>query len=269
MYSLKKTTMTWLVAGTLGATAFFAADQAVAQDETGAATPAPSGTINKEMTLLDYYMVGGWCMHPILLLSMAGVALVIRNYLVVREKIISRPDLAPSLIQAMAHRDVAAAREICEAHRCVLTRIVSAGLDRMVGEEVDTSTVTLAMEEAGTEQTATFMTPISYLSVIGTLAPMLGLLGTVSGMIGAFQTIASGGMGKPELLAGDIGEALITTFAGLTVAIPVMGYYFFFKNKFVKIMAGLARTTGQMMESFKTGQMPPSQLAQAAPPPAA
>jgi biopolymer transport protein ExbB len=72
---------------------------------------------------------------------------------------------------------------------------------------------------------------IQYLNVIATIAPMVGLLGTVSGMIGAFQTIASGGMGKPELLAGDIGEALITTATGLTIGIPAMIGYFVLRNR--------------------------------------
>ena len=72
---------------------------------------------------------------------------------------------------------------------------------------------------------------IQYMNVIATVAPMVGLLGTVSGMIGAFQTIATGGMGKPELLAGDIGEALITTATGLTIGIPAMVFYFVLKNR--------------------------------------
>lgn len=72
---------------------------------------------------------------------------------------------------------------------------------------------------------------IQYLNVIATVAPMVGLLGTVSGMIGAFQTIATGGMGKPELLAGDIGEALITTATGLTIGIPAMIFYFVLRNR--------------------------------------
>jgi len=72
---------------------------------------------------------------------------------------------------------------------------------------------------------------IQYLNVIATIAPMVGLLGTVSGMISAFQTIAAGGMGKPELLAGDIGEALITTATGLCIGIPAMIFYFVLRNR--------------------------------------
>jgi biopolymer transport protein ExbB len=85
-------------------------------------------------------------------------------------------------------------------------------------------------DEAGSVEGNT-MRWIQYLNVIATIAPMVGLLGTVSGMIGAFQTIATGGMGKPELLAGDIGEALITTATGLTIGIPAMVFYFVLKNR--------------------------------------
>jgi len=72
---------------------------------------------------------------------------------------------------------------------------------------------------------------IQYTNVVAAVAPMVGLLGTVSGMIGAFSTIAGGGMGKPELLAGDIGEALITTATGLVVGIPAMLAYFILKHR--------------------------------------
>ena len=60
---------------------------------------------------------------------------------------------------------------------------------------------------------------------------MIGLLGTVSGMISAFDTMAAGGMGRPELLAGNIGEALITTATGLVIGIPAMIAYFIMRNR--------------------------------------
>ncbi|MGA1205320.1 MAG: MotA/TolQ/ExbB proton channel family protein [Opitutales bacterium] len=87
------------------------------------------------------------------------------------------------------------------------------------------------MREVGVSVEGGILRWIQYLNVIATIAPMVGLLGTVSGMIGAFQTIATGGMGKPELLAGDIGEALITTATGLTIGIPAMIFYFILRNR--------------------------------------
>lgn len=72
---------------------------------------------------------------------------------------------------------------------------------------------------------------VTYLNVVAALAPMIGLLGTVSGMIGAFQTISAGGMGRPELLAGDIGQALVTTATGLSIGIPAMVAFFYLRNR--------------------------------------
>lgn len=72
---------------------------------------------------------------------------------------------------------------------------------------------------------------VTYLNVAAALAPMIGLLGTVSGMIGAFQTISAGGMGRPELLAGDIGQALVTTATGLSIGIPAMVAFFYLRNR--------------------------------------
>ncbi len=77
---------------------------------------------------------------------------------------------------------------------------------------------------------------INFLSLFTGISPMIGLLGTVSGMIGAFQKIGIGGMGKPELLAGNIGEALITTATGLIIAIPAMFAYFIFRNNLSRIV---------------------------------
>ena len=80
---------------------------------------------------------------------------------------------------------------------------------------------------------------------------MLGLLGTVSGMIKAFQTMATGGMGKPELLAGNIGEALITTATGLIIAIPAMISYFIFKNNFIKNMSTMGRLVSRFLSIYR------------------
>ena len=83
---------------------------------------------------------------------------------------------------------------------------------------------------------------IHYLNVVeASVAPMIGLLGTVSGMIGAFQTIGRGGMGRPELLAGDIGEALVTTATGLTIGILAMIAYFILRNRLNSLMLSRAK----------------------------
>ena len=83
---------------------------------------------------------------------------------------------------------------------------------------------------------------------------MLGLLGTVSGMIKAFQTIGSQGMGKPEVLAGNIGEALTAT--GLIIAIPAMLFYYYFRNSFIKTTAFPGRNIGGLLDTLENCELP-------------
>jgi biopolymer transport protein ExbB len=103
------------------------------------------------------------------------------------------------------------------------------------------------------EQNLKFRTP----NVVATVAPMIGLLGTVSGMIGAFQTISSGGMGRPELLAGDIGEALITTATGLVIGIPAMIAYFIFRNRLSNRMIEILQTATHLVDHLSGDITPP------------
>jgi biopolymer transport protein ExbB len=201
----------------------------------------------KDPTLLDLYKVGGPVMHPLLLCSVAAVTLIIINALALRERKVLRPELVPQLQELLIAGDIEGVKAVCANQEGILPPVVAAGMELVTGGPVKADAVREAMEEAATEQMVTYLRPINYLSVVGTVSPMLGLLGTVTGMISAFQHIGAGGMGKPEELAGDIGEALITTAAGLIIAIPAMLCYFYFKNNFMKMMASLGRETGSLI----------------------
>jgi biopolymer transport protein ExbB len=231
-----------------------AAAQEEAAESDAPALPREAGA--EEKTLMELIRAGGWCMWPLAAFSIAAVALTIRNFLALKENKLLRPDLVPTLTQQMAQRDVHAARQLCDQEPSLLTYVLAAGLDRITGDSISLESVEEAMEEAGSEQVAVYMAPISYLSIIGVVSPMLGLLGTVSGMIKAFQNIAGVGLGKPELLAENIYEALVTTATGLIIAIPTMMFYFYFKHKFMKTMATMGRINGVLVDTLRTGQMP-------------
>ncbi len=98
---------------------------------------------------------------------------------------------------------------------------------------------------------------IHYINVIATVSPMIGLLGTVSGMIGAFQTMSAGGMGRPELLAGDIGEALITTATGLCIGIPAMVAHSYFNNRLNNQLVENAQRANAICECLGTSEERP------------
>jgi biopolymer transport protein ExbB len=205
----------------------------------------------KTVTFAEMWRVGGWCMWPLGLCSIAALFFVIRNILMLRTRNLLRADLKPQIEGLLAVRDLKGVREVCQNNPSLMTSVLDAGLERVSEDDFDPAHVMEAIEEAGNEQMVTFMRPINYLSMIGSVAPMLGLLGTVSGMIKAFQTISAGGMGKPELLAGNIGEALITTAAGLIIAIPAMTAYFVFKNNFIKDMSTMGRMVGHFMNVYR------------------
>lgn len=220
----------------------------VQAQEPAAASVAVEGA---GLTVGQMLKQGGWAMWPLGLFSSAMLFFIIRNAMLLRAKPLLRLDLKDDLAEKLSQADVPGAREICEANPSLMTSVLDAGLERISDDDFDPAHINEAIEEAGNEQLVGYMRSINYLSIIGATAPMLGLLGTVSGMIKAFQTMASGGMGKPELLAGNIGEALITTATGLIIAVPAMISYFIFKNNFIKNMSTMGRLVSHFMAVYR------------------
>ncbi len=226
-----------------------AQDAAPPAPETAAAADAPPPQADK--TLWGLFLVGGWTMWPLLACSIAGIGLVIYNVRNLRPAKFRRPDVFAQIRDSLQHWDVPGAKGICEANPCPIANIVHAGIDRITSQHADIDSIEKGMEEAATEEITNHMFPINYLSIIAVIAPMIGLLGTVSGMIKAFSNMATLGMGRPERLADNISEALITTASGLIVGIPVMVAYFYFKNRYMAHVAALNRMAGEMVEHLK------------------
>lgn len=202
-------------------------------------------------TLWGLFKMGGWSMYVLLIGSIAAVGLTIYNGIALQTKKFLRPDIHEKLKDLFQANDFNGAKDYCENEKAPLATIVHAGLDRVAGSYLDIESVEKGMEEAAMEEVTGNLTPINYLSVIAVIAPMVGLLGTVSGMIKAFGNMAAQGMGKPEMLADNISEALITTASGLIVGIPVMIIYFFFKNRYTGLISALNRMSGEILERMK------------------
>ncbi len=217
---------------------------------------APAATVQKT-TLMQMIKQGGWAMWPLGLMSVGMVYFIVQNGLATREKILLVPEMMPDFIKLMKDKKVLEAHELCKENDTLFTYVFAAGLERCSTKgDINFTKIKEAIEEASTEQVTSYMKPIDYLSIIGATSPMLGLLGTVSGMIKAFQTIGSQGMGKPEVLAGNIGEALVTTATGLIIAIPAMLCYYYFRNSFIKSTATLGRNIGALLDTLETGELP-------------
>jgi len=218
----------------------------------GGATPGPEEGGRGQWGWKQVFMAMGTCGIVIVLLSVAGLALVIDFGVNIRRDKLIPPHVVSELEQLFEQEQYEQAIELCEAEDCFFTRILGAGLAKLgAGFE----RMTTAIQEAAEEEMTALYHKIGWLALIGTVAPMLGLLGTVIGMIDSFTVIASkGGAANPADLAEGISKALVTTYEGLVVAIPVLSAYTFFKNRVARIMLELGVITGDLLDRFRPAQ---------------
>ena len=174
----------------------------------------------------------------------AAVYFAVDCAITVRPVRIMPQNLIDAVTAAMGEGDVIKALKCCDDEPGPLANVLSAGFSHVEeGYEV----IEEAISTAASLETEKLMQKITWLSVVGNLAPMLGLLGTVQGMIAAFGTLA-GGVPDVGLLAQNISQALFTTAAGLTIAVPCVAFYYVFRNSANKIVLQMEALT---MESIK------------------
>lgn len=178
-----------------------------------------------EETLYSMLRKGGPVMIPLALCSIAALGIGMERLISLRRRAIVPEDFLPHLLNHLRtpREGTGAAIRHCEESGTPTGRIFRAGLIHL--ESGDVPLVEKALEDAGGREVAKLKRSLRWLAIIATISPLLGLLGTVYGMIGAFQTATAVGMGKAEMLAQGIYEALVTTATGLTIAIPVLLFY--------------------------------------------
>jgi biopolymer transport protein ExbB len=177
--------------------------------------------------VLEIILAGGWLMVPILLSSTLAVAIIIERFWTLR-----RSKVMPDGLGATVE-DWAARHELDQRHldqlraESPLGRIYAAAL---LNRKRPRELIKEAVEDTGRHVVHELERCLNTLGTIAGVSPLLGLLGTVIGMIKVFSAILISGVGDANVLAGGISEALITTAAGLTVAIPSYIFYRFFRG---------------------------------------
>jgi biopolymer transport protein ExbB len=147
----------------------------------------------------------------------------------------------------MAEGDVLKALQACDDDPGGLANVLSAGFSHV---EEGFDVIEEAISTAADLETEKLMQKITWLSVVGNLAPMLGLLGTVQGMIGAFATLA-GGAPDVGVLALKISQALFTTAGGLAIAVPCVAFYYIFRNAANRIVLRMEALTMEMIKDLR------------------
>jgi biopolymer transport protein ExbB len=254
----------WLVPGLLFA---FAVPMVIAQVNPPAPAPAAQPAApaeaapgqqgetvtvkTQERTLLEWYRAGGFFMHPIALCSFIGLALVIERALSLRRGLVVPRSFLDGLRVSMRdlHADRHAGLAYCQANDSPIARIMAAGIKKGPrGPEA----VEKAIEDAGAIETLKLRRNMRFLYSLASVSTLLGLLGTIQGMIGAFQAAEAVGTGKFGPLAAGIYTALITTFAGLAVAIPITVFYFYFAGRIDRLVAEMNDVANDFADDYTT-----------------
>lgn len=213
----------------------------------GTQAQAPSVAIE---SVWDFVVKGGPVMIPIAACSLIAFTVILERLLSLRRCNVLPPEFVPGLKAALgATQDRKRALDYCEAHPSPVANIFAAGL-RKLGEPAEA--VRRQVEEAGQREVFRLRKFLRTLAVMASIAPMLGLLGTVTGMITCFQTVAASAeaLGRTELLARGIYEAMITTAAGLIVAIPLILAHHAISAKVDRLVFEMDTKTIEFMESL-------------------
>ncbi len=169
------------------------------------------------MTLWQLLMKGGVMMIPIGVVSFVAAALFFERLWALRMSRVAPAELRRKVLQLLRNQGRDAAVSACAADESALSRIVLSALKHPA---LSREALKERVEEAGAQEVPWMNRFVEGVGTVAAVAPLLGLLGTVTGMISVFQEVASADNPHVSQLAGGIWEALITTGAGLTVAIP-------------------------------------------------
>jgi biopolymer transport protein ExbB len=219
---------------------------------------APSSAAVQIQSIWDLVIKGGPMMIPIGLCSLVAVAVIIERVITLRRSSVLPSNFPPGLRKVMTESggDRAKAMEYCSARPSPLSRVIGAAVKRL-GEPSDA--MERHVQEAGEREVMRLRKNLRALSVVAAVSPLLGLLGTIFGMILAFQTVAASGeaLGKTEMLAEGIYQAMITTAAGLIVAIPALVCYHWLAAKIDGLIMRIDHLTVEFIEDTAPGRRSP------------
>jgi len=190
-------------------------------------------------SLLQVFRDGGPLMIPIGLCSFILFVFVFERSISLRRgRVIPRPFVKRFMQQIQdGQLDRETALELCDRNRSPVAEVLAAAVKKWGRPAVE---VEQAIIDAGERVTNNLRKYLRVLNGVSTISPLLGLLGTGLGMIRAFNAIATAdAMGRPELLAGGISQALLTTAAGLSVAIPALIAYLYFSGRVDQLIVAI------------------------------
>ncbi|PLX62491.1 MotA/TolQ/ExbB proton channel family protein [Sedimenticola selenatireducens] len=195
--------------------------------------------------MFELVKAGGILMLPIIACSIVAMAIIIERLWALRSKRVIPNNLVAQIWQLHSKGQLTNAHVVTVKEGSPLGRILAAGLANRQHTKI---VMKEAIEEVGRQVVHELERYLNTLGTIASIAPLLGLLGTVIGMIKVFAAIMTAGVGNPTVLAGGISEALITTAAGLSVAIPSRMFHRYFGGKVERLVIKMEEQALKMVE---------------------
>ncbi len=197
--------------------------------------------------LWDYFSQGGLMMWPLLACSILGVIFIIERIIAYYRVKGDTAEIVSAVRESILKRELRRSIEICENYDHPVAITLKSGLLRFgkPHEEIEKAMESVALHEVSKLEKGLWV-----LATVANIAPLFGFLGTVTGMIASFEGLAEVGLGQPEVVAGGISEALITTATGLMIALPVQAAYNYFNNRVAQFALDMEISASVLLETF-------------------
>ncbi|MBI5115467.1 MotA/TolQ/ExbB proton channel family protein [Candidatus Poribacteria bacterium] len=197
--------------------------------------------------MIDLFQKGGIVMYPLLLCSIAALVIVLWRFFELHRIKTNAGEFMETINHHLGRNEIEEAMRSCERFDGPVVSIVKAGLKkyRKGSEEI-----AKAIEDAGSIEVAKLEQGMLILQAIGKVSPLLGFYGTVTGMIKSFGVIGRVGIEDPRLVSIGISEALITTAAGLTIAIPVYFAQYYFMGRVGRFVRTMQESSIKLLDAM-------------------
>ena len=195
--------------------------------------------------MFELIKAGGWVMWPIILCSVAALAIIGERFWSLQKKNVAPSSLLAQVQQLLTRNELEPSHLTALRDSSPLGRILAAGL---ANRDHDREIVKEAVENAGRHIVPELERYLRSLGTIAAISPFLGLFGTVVGMIQMFAGIGQHGVGDPSIVAAGISTALITTAGGLVVAIPSLMFYRYFRGRVSELLIEMEQEAIKLVE---------------------
>jgi biopolymer transport protein ExbB len=201
--------------------------------------------------MFEIVRAGGWLMLPLLLCSVIAVAIIIERLWTLRRRRVLPDDLTVKVWEWAHNRklDEVHLRALAESSplgQILATGLLNRGRSREIMKE--------SIEDTGRHVVHELERYLNSLGTIAAITPLLGLLGTVIGMVKVFTAITTHGVGNPAVLAGGISEALLTTAAGLSIAIPSLIGYRYLRGRVDSLVVQMEKEAMKLVDTIHRGE---------------